>query len=338
MVAVMRCTDESVRLEVLREYDILDTPAEGAFDNITRIARMLLAAPMAAISLVDKDRQWFKSRDGLDFQETPRAISFCTHTINIARPMIVCDATKDDRFRDSPLVVETGVRFYVGMPLVTSSEHIVGTLCVFDTSPRDGVAADHLDALYALSRMVVDAIELRRLAIFDGLTNLLTRGAFRHAAKSELERSRRHGRLVSCVTIDIDRFKTINDTHGHAVGDAVLRHVAETLRVETRAMDVVGRLGGEEFAVLLPDTTVMAASKLAERLRLRLASTMTKIDGKSVSLTGSLGVAQCTPDDETIDAALERADQALHMSKSTGRNRATLFSTVHEPRLLHPAA
>ena len=148
------CADEAVRLEVLREYDILDTPPEGSFDNITRLARLILGTSMSSISLIDKDRQWLKSSQGMRGRETPRSISFCAHAIASPAPLIVCDASQDDRFRSNPLVLgDPFIRFYAGMPLVTTANVNVGALCVLDTQPRpEGVRADHLDAVRRASR------------------------------------------------------------------------------------------------------------------------------------------------------------------------------------------
>jgi diguanylate cyclase (GGDEF)-like protein len=318
--------DEAVRLEVLREYDILDTPPEGSFDNITRLAKLILGTSMSSISLIDKDRQWLKSSQGMDTQVTPRSVSFCAHAITSPDPLIVCDASQDKRFRDNPLVLgEPHIRFYAGMPLVTTANANLGALCVLDPHPRaGGVSAEHLDALYALSRMTVDAIELRRLAVLDSLTDLLTRGAFRHAAKSEFAGAVRDASPLSCVIIDIDHFKAINDTYGHAIGDTVLRSVAAMLRAETRASDLVGRIGGEEFALLLPNTSIEVAIRCAERIRATLATMLVTVAGKRLALTASLGVSTCQQHDEAIEMVMARADRALYASKHAGRNRVSV--------------
>ena len=317
--------DETVRLEVLHEYDILDTPPEGSFDNITRLAKLILGTSMSSISLIDKDRQWLKSSQGMTAQDTPRSVSFCAHAINSPAPLIVCDATQDERFRNNPLVLgEPHIRFYAGMPLVTIGNANLGALCVLDSKPRaGGVSAEHLDALYALSRMTVDAIELRRLAVLDSLTDLLTRGAFRHAAKAEFASAVRGGTSLSYVIIDIDHFKAINDTHGHAIGDSVLRSVAAMLRAETRSSDLIGRIGGEEFALLLPDTSIEVAMRCAERIRATLAAMIVTISGKRLPLTASLGVSSCHHHDESIEMVMGRADRALYVSKHAGRNRVS---------------
>lgn len=324
------CVDEAARLEALHEYDILDTPPEGSFDNITRLAKLIFGTSMSSLSLIDKDRQWLKSSHGMANKEVPRSISFCAHAIATNGPTVVLDTLQDERFRDNPLVVgDPGLRFYAGMPLVTTANANLGALCVLDTSPRpDGVSAEHLDALYALSRMAVDAIELRRLAVLDSLTDLLTRGAFRHAARSEFERALDDGRPLACIVLDVDRFKAINDARGHAIGDTVLRRVAETLRANIRSRDLLGRIGGEEFAVLLPNTTSDAALRCAERIRASLATTRLTVDGDMLPVTASLGVTACSVSDPNIASVMERADRALYLSKNAGRNRVTYVAAA----------
>ena len=154
--------NEPERLEALQRYEILDTGPEQKFDDLTLLASHICDAPIALISLVDAERQWFKSRVGLTTSQTSRSISFCGHAILEDDVMVVPDAAADARFADSPLVTgEPNVRFYAGAPLLTPGGHALGTLCVLDRVPRDLTAAQ-LDALRALARQVVAQLELRR--------------------------------------------------------------------------------------------------------------------------------------------------------------------------------
>lgn len=156
-----RSTDKR-RLKVLWQYDVLDTVPEEVFDDLTELAARICEAPMALISLVDEDRQWFKSRFGMTLPETPRDVSFCEHAIKQTELFIVPDATKDPRFKDNPLVTrEPKIRFYAGAPLITPDNYALGTLCIIDKVPRE-LREDQRQALRILARHVVSQLELRR--------------------------------------------------------------------------------------------------------------------------------------------------------------------------------
>jgi GAF domain-containing protein len=156
--------NEAQRLAALREYHILDTAAEAAYDDITALAAYLCNVPIAMISLVDESRQWFKSKLGLNQQETPRDVAFCAHAILQSEPLIVRDATKDARFADSALVTrEPHIRFYAGFPLSSPEGFALGTLCAIDRRPRQ-LSASQKTAMQALSRQVMALLELRRVS------------------------------------------------------------------------------------------------------------------------------------------------------------------------------
>ena len=155
---------ETERLRSLDRYAILDTPAERAFDDLARLAALICETPIALVSLVDADRQWFKARVGLEVEETPRDWSFCHHAIKGEGLFLVPDARQDDRFRNNPLVVGVPrIGFYAGMPLRMEDGHSLGTLCVIDREPRE-LTANQRQSLEALGRLVVDQLILRRRA------------------------------------------------------------------------------------------------------------------------------------------------------------------------------
>jgi GAF domain-containing protein len=169
-------SNEAERLAALKEYHILDTGTEQSYDDITALAAHICKVPIAMISLVDEVRQWFKSRLGVEQQQTPRAVAFCAHAILQSGPFIIQDATKDRRFADSALVAgEPHIRFYAGIPLINPEGLALGTLCVVDHQPRRLSAAQQ-KALQALSRQVMALLELRRVSthLADALDHVKT--------------------------------------------------------------------------------------------------------------------------------------------------------------------
>ncbi len=311
---------EEQRLQALYHYEILDTPSEESFDRITRLARLLLQMPMATVSLVDRDRQWFKSRQGVAEEGSARNISFCTHTIRKDEPFIVQDALADRRFCDSPLVTgEPHIRAYVGVPLRTPSGHNIGALCVMDVKPRK-ISQEQLNVLQDLARVVVDELEMRQLAFIDSLTGAMTRRAFLAEGDKEVKRAQRHQRALGCIMFDLDHFKSINDAHGHGGGDQVLAKVIATCGEQLRASDHIGRMGGEEFAVLLPETGAEAA-QVAEDLRKKIAALIVTFADQVIHVTASFGVACLVPQDTNFSEIIARADAALYEAKNAGRNK-----------------
>jgi len=321
---------------------VLYTPAEERFDRITRLAGRILQVPIALVSLVGKDVQWFKSRYGLDAPETPREISFCGHALLGEETLVVPDATRDTRFFDNPLVTGApGIRFYAGHPLRSNEGKKLGTLCVIDRTPRQLTKEDHqaLQDLAAIAeselnhaklaesqqQLIVELGETRRKSLVDPLTQLWNRRAITDVLEREAARARRSKDWLSIMLMDIDHFKVINDTHGHACGDRALREVAAALRAALRTFDAVGRWGGEEFLAVLPGCGGANAIILAERLRVRVEGVRIPVKQGEIGTTISVGaVALHAPADEVLDAAIIAADEALYRAKRGGRNRAEL--------------
>ena len=184
--------NETRRLAKLRSYDVLDTLPEESFDRVTRLAAEILEVPIALVSLIDADRQWFKSRVGLDASQTSREISFCGHAIGGDGIFEIQDATKDIRFADNPLVIGgPKIRFYAGAPLHTPDGLKVGTLCAIDAKPRKLTAREH-NLLLDLSQIVVDEMELR-IALKASMT----------AAANEIDERNLQNDFISSVTHEL---------------------------------------------------------------------------------------------------------------------------------------
>ncbi|GAB5097618.1 MULTISPECIES: sensor domain-containing phosphodiesterase [unclassified Caballeronia] len=213
MIAPPYPLDEDARLSTLRSACILDTPPDSVFDDITRLASDIFEVPISLVTLVDKDRQWFKSRVGMHVTETARETSFCAHAILAREPMVVLDTHHDDRFHDNPLVTGSPfIRFYAGAPLVTHNGHAVGTLCIIGTTPRASFGAQERSHLSALANLIAQRIDtLRSTACRDRVTGLpnLTRFLDDLALRDE-----QHGVAVhastQAVLIDVCTLDYIN--------------------------------------------------------------------------------------------------------------------------------
>jgi diguanylate cyclase (GGDEF)-like protein len=315
-----KLTDEPARMAALDRYEVLDTPREPSFDRITDLVRNILGVPISAVSLVDADRQWFKALSGLDAEQTSRDVAFCDHTIRQRAPMVVTDAREDARFCDNPLVTgDPNIRSYAGIPLETPDGYNIGSLCAIDTVPRQ-FDPGQIAILRNLAALVVEQLELRRIAERDHLTGALTRRAFLNEMNRAIALFERHQRPASLLLFDIDHFKLINDTHGHPTGDQVIRSIAQLCVGLQRPSDSLGRLGGEEFGILLPETGEDDAAKAAQRFCDAIAAT--EIPGSPpLHATASFGVAALRGDWPTCESWLAVADMALYEAKRSGRNR-----------------
>lgn len=445
--------NEAERLADLYAYEALDTAADAILDGLTRLATELLGVPIALVSLVDAERQWFKSRQGLPVSETPRSISFCGHVVAEGADLLVADATRDPRFADNPLVVgEPRIRFYAGVALRSPRGHDLGTFCVIDHRPRDlspserrqlaslaelamgqldalrqrvvvqrvvdavpgmlgywdrhqlcqfanaayhtwfGVEpeallgrplADLLGPIYPLNKPYIEAAlrgdeqmfereipdprggparhsqahyvpdasrhgvngfavmvtdisvgkrlqqDLRNaqtraesLARHDTLTGLPNRVSIDEQLDRLIVHAQRYGRRFAVLYLDLDGFKFVNDTMGHAAGDDVLREVAQRLLGRTRKSDTVGRLGGDEFIVVLPEFDDEGHVQLvAQKLLATVTTPPIMAAGRASGVSLSIGIATFPNDGSAIAPLLAAADAALYEAKRLGKNR-----------------
>jgi diguanylate cyclase (GGDEF)-like protein len=171
---------------------------------------------------------------------------------------------------------------------------------------------------------------MQRLASSDGLTGVMNRRAFMEAAQLEFARARRYGRPCALLMLDLDHFKDINDTHGHAAGDAVLRESCAAWRILLRDQDMLGRVGGEEFCALLPETPREGARLVAERMRSAVSALRFKGGQGSFAATASIGLSEVLEGDEQLGQPLERADRALYLAKQRGRDRVEQAAAPNE--------
>ena len=316
-------TNESQRLLAVRSYDILDTPPEVDFDTLTRVAIHALNAPAGVIGLMDSDRLWFKSQIGLGVPQLDRQIAFCAHAI--MRPdeqLVVEDLLNDPRFERNPLVTQTpNLCFYAGSPLIDRQGYALGTIAVVDTQPRT-FSDSQRAALRDLSTLVITALENRQranllghLAMTDHLTGLANRTQFERTLNSEMGHARRTGEPFTVLYMDLDGFKRVNDTFGHAAGDEVLHEVARRMEDQVRTEDLLARIGGDEFGVFMRQNVKDSPELLANRIVETVSAPITLSTGDKTSVGISIGIATYTDAIVSMAALLAMADQALYEVK-----------------------
>ena len=342
---------EQERIQALRRYQILDTPADGAFDRITELAAQLFQVPIAIVSLVDTDRIWFKSHYGLNIAEVERELGLCASAIMGELPYILPDASRDPRSLSNPLVAgEFGLRFYAGIPLQTHDDYNLGVLCIIDLEPRTITAAE-IATLKTLAHLVMDQMELRLAArrvnelhqelleahdalriqaTHDALTGLLNRGTIMELLQKTIALAYREHRPLAVMLADVDFFKQINDEYGHLVGDQVLTEIARRLKQTCRGSDSIGRYGGEEFLLVMYPCSMEEAEVIAERFRSAVGATAVAIGEdaqRTINVSISAGIVSTEVDSEAeAQQILQRTDAMLYISKEAGRNCVTAGS------------
>jgi len=313
--------DETTRLMSLHSLRILDTQPEERFDRITRMAKRVFDVEICLISLVDSERQWFKSKQGLDACETSRAISFCGHAILSDEVFLVCDAATDPRFADNPLVTaEPSISFYAGIPIHGPGRQRIGTLCLIDSSPRD-FSADDRQMLQDFGNLVEDELALLSQTTIDELTEISNRLGFNTVARHMLSLCRRTNTSAELVFFDLNQFKEVNDTHGHAAGDDMLKLFARLLTKCFRSADVVARLGGDEFVVLMTGTECPEVA--LRRLKDLARAAATTIKGE---LCWSSGRVAFDPErHDTLEKMIADADARMYEDRLKRRAGARWF-------------
>jgi len=315
--------------DAAHQSGILEAPAEKSFDRMLRLAETALCAPVFLMSFGGRHHQWLRSSKRLDPVTDPRLMLLCDYTFEKNDFCVVSNTLEHPAFQDNPVVVgEPNIRSYAGVPLRRRNGHKVGAICAADHKERD-FTQDQLELLGDLAQLMAEQIELRQIATTDSLTGALTRRAFEVEVTREYRRNSRYQHGLSVIVVDVDHFKKINDNYGHAAGDLVLKNVVLQLKQSLREVDFLGRMGGEEFVVGLPETDVDSATIVAERLRETIAGVAVVSDGDTINVTASFGVAGLNRADRDWKQMLGRADVALYRAKQEGRNRCV----CHEPEL-----
>ncbi|MEH6789230.1 sensor domain-containing diguanylate cyclase [Parasphingorhabdus sp.] len=320
---------EAARQFALERYDILDTGEEFCFDHITRAASLALDVPIAAISLIDGKRQWFKSKIGIDISETARNITFCDHTIRQDAPMIIEDAAQSALFRDSPFVKgEPFISSYVGVPLTTPDGHRIGSLCGMDVVPRK-FKQHNIALLGELSELVIHELELRQQADKDRLTGALTRSGFSVEARKAISLFDRQQIISTLILFDIDLYQMLDGPSRRSSGSGLLAAIIQSLMKRLRPSDCVGRMGGTQFAVLLTGSTKLQALAATEEIldSARQANTDVVLDLSFSEISREIGI--CDDWLRTADIALRETRELRHAQRWT-RSRSPV------PHLIQP--
>lgn len=331
--------NEKERIKILEALAILDTPIERSFERITRLAKTVFNVPIVAFSLIDSERQWFKSIQGLNVCETSRDVSFCGHAINQSEIFVVEDARQDPRFADNPLVTgDPNIRFYAGCPIVLDNDKMIGALCIIDTEPRTLRDQDilmlkdmaelitvelklHIDT-QKQQKLNSDLEKAKKQASIDNLTRVYNRGGIEDILKKKIKNSKRSGKNFSIALIDIDNFKEINDKYGHCAGDEVLRETAKRLLEGYRRSDITGRWGGEEFLIILDTQIPHDAMAAAERARLMVSTRAIEFEFDIIYTTITTGIVTFNAKEPvTLTKLIDAADKALYVGKKTGKNK-----------------
>lgn len=310
-----RPLDETQRLETLRALKILESAPEERFDRLTRMAKRMFGVPISLVSLVDSDRQWFKSKQGLDANETSREISFCGHAILGDDSFIVPDATEDERFHDNPLVTQDPhIRFYAGHPLRAANGHKMGTLCLIDSEPRE-LEPEDKQLLKDLAIMVEQEIAALQMATIDDLTLISNRRGFISLAQYALNTCYRSRQSTTLAFFDLDGFKPVNDRFGHAEGDRALCAFANLMRQEFRDSDIFARLGGDEFVALFKGTSKHEIDLVLERFQ-DAVDEYNDREKRGYNLEFSVGLVTVPPEEKwRVEDLLKESDERMYEAK-----------------------
>lgn len=321
-LAASAAEKRSRQLTVVAELGLLDRVGDPVLTALTRLAQSVTGAASAGVHVFDAEFQHRIAGSGAPLVDHPASDSMCRLVFEGGERIVTRDASTDVRFEYSSFVKGSTapVRFYASLPLRSGGDIVVGTLCAFDSQVRE-LSEEQVARLEDIAQLACSHFELMRIAAqlgraatLDPLTGVVNRVLFDDRLSQALARRRRRGTPVIVAMVDLDDFKTINDTHGHACGDAALQWVARRLQNCVRSEDTVGRIGGDEFAVV---------AEIADGDFTRLLQKLHQAaEGFELPLTVSVG-AVVADDHDDVQALVQRADQAMYAEKFHGkRSRA----------------
>lgn len=342
-------TEKWENLQRMRAHDAMlemvarGTPLNDILNTIAKQVEQEDPTALCSILLLDDDKRHLHTiaapslpanyLQAIDGVEIGPSVGSCGAAAYMGKRVVADDVATHPNWQNyQPLAQMANIRSCWSEPIMSTTQQVMGTFAIYHRdvcSPTDKdieriAYAANLCAVAIEHRQALGLLEQR--AYSDPLTGLANRRAFIERASSELARTVRHHGMLSLLMMDIDHFKRVNDTHGHGAGDLVLQAVSTVCEHTVRAGDLVGRMGGEEFAILLPDTDPERAMEIAERLREALAEHITTLeDGSAVNVTASLGVTTLQDHDSPFETLLGQADKALYSAKRQGRNRVCRF-------------
>lgn len=345
--------NDSERVKSLVDLDIIETPIIHSFECLTQLTKTLFDVPMVAITLIDSERQWLKAKQGLDFCETSRDLSFCAYAINQDDIFIVNDTLLDSRFFDHPSVVnDPKIRFYAGYPILSPLGYKVGTVCIMDHKPRV-FPGEKLSCLKDIGWLVeaemaaiknkfhqkrlMEALkDAKRGQLIDSLTRLWNRKGIEKLLIEHAQFAKKHQEEFGIAMVDIDNFKSVNDKYGHCAGDAVLQEVSRRMLVACRESDFIGRWGGEEFLVIINGNRPTELVSIAERLRKNVCDSMISYQHMLLPVSITIGLDIWHPANSLdIEKMVNGPDKAMYEGKTSGKNKVVCNFKVPSTSLTH---
>ena len=330
---------ERRRLQAAQRYEHLDVLSEDALTRLTRIVRHALNVPTALITLIGAEHTWLQPTGAAVPSHLPRRASPCAAAVRRRAAYTVTDLSRSERWATLRAHFTPPPRGYAGAPLITSDGHAIGCLNVMDTAPRTFTDAE-LAVLTDLAQVVMDELELHRtlrtlqaahddtriLAFHDALTGLPNRALLLDRAAQALRAARRGPHFTAMMMLDLNKFKLINDSLGHAAGDALLQMSSARLTGALRTGDTIARFGGDEFVALLPELRGPAdAASVAQNLIATFDEPFL-IDGHLLHVSSSLGISMYPTDGLDPETLLQAADTAMYHAKSTGQGQYAFYT------------